>query len=125
MKQSCRHRGSSARQSGVNVLKGGIILRVELSCGGLYESDYSKPAFTSSCSVVQLVNSVVGFLPQDQFILHEFYFEERVLTCCLLNRDKVFFLLGTLIQSLGENSDFACVRYVEKSPVVNEHEQHM
>lgn len=123
VKQSCRHRGSSAGQVGVNVLKGGIILRVEWSCWGLYESDYSKPAFTSWRSVVQLVNHVVGFLSQDQFILHAFYFEERVLTCCLVNRDKGpwsrVFLLETLVQSLCENSNFAYVRYVEKSAVVN------
>lgn len=46
VKQSCRHRGSSAGQVGVNVLKGGIILRVQWSCWGLYESDCSKPALT-------------------------------------------------------------------------------
>lgn len=31
MKQSCRHRGSSAGQVGLNVWNGGIILRVEWS----------------------------------------------------------------------------------------------
>lgn len=68
--------------------------------------------FTSSRSVVQLVDNIVGFLPQDQFILHEFDFEERVLTCCLLKRDKGpwtrVFLLGTVVQSLGENSACLC-----------------